>query len=291
MPGCEIYHSASESINVKQLDDWPRRAWVIHTHIFLPPCEKSARIFSKRPRRKRHKSRLGEIFKSHKATTSRRAALLTMVHYSSRVPSLMLDQFYMDGSNNGLYYCYYTKPAIMTIKRWGGEGGSRQANQWVSQRESKKPVVWTTLPDATAFQGVRRPPPPSGSQGQARRGAARVASPPGGQVADSAAQVAGERWRLCARGRFFATTQRLITVILSGHSRWTCTSILPAWGSVSFFLAFCADNVYIRVCSEEKERCCALDMRSSFLPRVPCSLMREGKLAEMSTLWENTDFR
>jgi hypothetical protein len=71
-----------------------------------------------------------------------------------------------------------------------------------SERESKKPVVWTTLPDATAFQGVRRPPPPSGGQGRfcgaARR--ARLGSPPGGQVADCAAQVAGERWRRCAQG-------------------------------------------------------------------------------------------
>jgi len=53
-------------------------------------------------------------FSSHKATTRS----LTMVHYSSGCHrALMLDQFYMDGSNNGLYYCYYTKPAIMTIKR------------------------------------------------------------------------------------------------------------------------------------------------------------------------------
>lgn len=29
MPDCKIYHCARESINVKLLDDWPRRAWVM----------------------------------------------------------------------------------------------------------------------------------------------------------------------------------------------------------------------------------------------------------------------
>jgi hypothetical protein len=54
----------------------------------------------------------------HKATTSSdNGALFFGVPSVGRSVMLMLDQFYMDGSNNGLYYCYYTKPAIMTIKR------------------------------------------------------------------------------------------------------------------------------------------------------------------------------